>query len=86
MTTLKAAGISGVNWSIHRPTYIFHFDIFHKTHINVFPVRILVGEHEVTQSIKDYAIMNGMDMRIWKMDDCKDMPEEDRYRIDWNRI
>ena len=90
---LRYAGIDGLNWSIHKINYMSEEYITHTRkefisyiHKHLIPVRILVGEHEVTQSLKDYAVRNEMNMRIWKMDDCKDMPEEDRYRIDWNRI
>ncbi len=85
LETLKLSGITGINWLAHsfisEMEYMFLNDIL--------PIRFLLGEKEMSK--QNLEIMIGdiknqkMDMRIWKMDDCKDMPEKNRYRIDWSR-
>jgi len=78
---LKSSGVGALNVSVHG--YIRSLDIqeFGDIHRNILPIRILIGEDELTYTIKDFVSENKIPMRIWKMDDCKDMPKEDRFRI-----
>lgn len=83
---LVAAGIDGISISLHElPNWRILPEYWH-LHINIIPLRFLVGEHEITDDIEGLVRVSKIPMRIWKMDDCFDMPEEDRYRIDWNII
>jgi len=81
-TILKLSGIAALNVSLHYPSY--YSTELHELaylHRNFLPIRILVGEKEVTSRLRDFALISNIPMRIWKMDDCKDMPPEERWRI-----
>lgn len=83
---LSLAGIDSISISLHDFSTCYNLFDFSYIHCYIMPIRILVGEHEESEKVVRYAEIHKMDMRVWKMDDCFDMPEEDRYRIDWNII
>ena len=79
---LKDCGVTGISMSIHsdfwKDASQHAIALIHET---VLPIRILVGEHEVTEELMHFITNNDMDVRVWVMDDCLDMPKEDRYRL-----
>jgi len=83
---LKACGIDGINISIHKITSWQMLPRYWSIHESgKMPLRFLVGEDELTKEqlgeVKGNARLAGIPVRVWKMDDCKDMPFESRYRL-----
>jgi hypothetical protein len=82
---LAAIGIDGINISIHSiPSWRTLPEYWH-IHANIIPLRYLVGEDELTKEhmadVRGYARLRDIPLRVWKMDDCNDMPFESRYRL-----
>jgi hypothetical protein len=78
---LKAIGIDGISISLHKLNNWLWLPHFWDIHANILPVRYLVGEDELTKDISDHVATSKIPMRVWKMDDCNDMPFESRYRL-----
>ena len=83
---LAVAGVDGINWS--PKTVITEIQRQHIAYIHacLVPVRIRIQDIMTDDILLHYALSNGMQVCQWTIDDCYKMPEENRYRIDWNII
>jgi MoaA/NifB/PqqE/SkfB family radical SAM enzyme len=81
LQVLKAIGIDGLNVSLHKGLHCTWMDDMRWASL-MFPMRYLVSEEELSHYGKN-AVMSlpALEVRVWKMDDCKDMPFESRYRL-----
>jgi MoaA/NifB/PqqE/SkfB family radical SAM enzyme len=77
---LNACGINGLNVSLHNWDKI-NITLLEWIHVHDMKVRFLVGRHEVNHEMVEIANKFEIPMRVWKIDDCKDMPFESRYRL-----
>ena len=78
---LKMCGISGLNISIHNWDRI-NSSLLQWAHLReMMPIRILANEDEMNEEVQETVADYDIPLRLWKMDDCNDMPFESRYRL-----
>lgn len=85
-STLKVAGLTGINWSPHKKPGMGRQNRMQFIHACLIPVRILIQDTLLDDDILKYALDNSMQIKQWTIGDCDEMGPEDRYRIDWNII
>ncbi len=80
---LKVAGVDGINWSPHiRPDPLTK-NKWAFIHHCVIPVRVRIQNTLLYDDILRYFENQSMEFVEWSIGDCYDMPDEDRYKIDW---
>lgn len=80
LQVMKAIGIDGLNVSLHKGLHQGWQDDMRWASI-MFPMRYLVSEEELDHYGRTAVMSLPGTVRVWKMDDCKDMPFESRYRL-----
>jgi len=80
LTVLKAIGIDGLNVSIHKGIHHSWEEDFRWASM-YFSMRYLVNEDELNYYGRARIYDLPGEVRVWKMDDCNDMPFESRYRL-----
>lgn len=84
--TLKLAGLTGINWSPKEKPNLIRKQQICFIHNCLIPVRILVQDKLMDDSLLQYSIDNEMQIRQWTIGDCYNMEIEDRFRIDWSNV
>jgi organic radical activating enzyme len=80
LQVLKAIGIDGLNVSLHKGLH-HGWEADLRWASMMFPMRYLINEDELNYYGRARVFDLPGTVRVWSMDDCKDMPFESRYRL-----
>lgn len=77
---LKAANVTGltVGWHGKISEKLFDWEVKRKVEKSL-PIRFLIQDVDYTDELQQLTRRN--EVRLWHMDDCFDMPKEDRYLL-----
>lgn len=80
---MKVAGVDGINWNPHDEIDSYKRNHWAFIHSCVIPVRVRIQDTLLSDDVLQYFDNQGMEFVVWSIGDCYDLPDEDRYKIDW---